>query len=89
MFARHYNYPRFGTTIEEVKMLAERNVYGNLHRDASVVRRKRQIARTMRDMKYSYPEIADALGYRTHTSVIDLLKDHDDDLREVGGKDAE
>lgn len=74
MYTRHYNYPLFGTTVEEVVRIGERNVYGNLNRQPENIARRREIARAMRARGYSYPEIAEALGYRSHSGVLDLLK---------------
>lgn len=63
-----------GSSIEEVAEITACNQYGNVYRKPENVTRRHEIARRLRESGMSYPEIAAALGYRSHATVYHALR---------------
>ena len=62
-------YYAVGTNREEIAELA-RTVYGSINRHHINVRRRHELARKMRALGLSLPQIRDGLGYASHTHLL-------------------
>lgn len=64
---------RAGSSPEEIASVSYRTCR-NINREPANIARRAAIARSLRGLGLSYPETAEAIGYRSHTTVIALLR---------------
>lgn len=82
MHAAQADFDRFAALVSESYAVPLEQLAGP-YRDKLSVFGRRVVALCLRESGYSYPEIADVLGGRNHTTVIRLIRGHDSNLRSI------
>lgn len=74
IFEYHGRLQRVGSSAYEAFELAAQSTGWQINRSPKNVERRTEIARGLREFGLSYTEIAEALGYRSHSTIVAALE---------------